>query len=106
MNMLDPLYQSIFYRHLNEWEPDALEKQDIRGIVQLMAMQTTRPMKRSDTLGVAFSTLSLVEGIYERVGTAALTEWAKLSAEIADIEASTAKRPDAGSDSDSGGGAG
>lgn len=98
MNLNDPLYQSIFFTKLEAWFPNGMEVQDIKNHVHLLAAQGSRPAKRSDGLGAAFSALSMIEGIYERLCTATLTDYL--------AQTSSPVGADAGEDSNSGGGTG
>jgi hypothetical protein len=70
-------FSEIFGEHLTRFEPDRMDVESIQQLCQLMWLQSTpeRPRLRSDSIGCAFSSLTLLEAIYDRILRAARTEF-------------------------------
>jgi hypothetical protein len=110
MNLTHPewmRYAEVFQRHLRAYVPDPMDSESIQQLVDLLWRQGPgsyqRTMRRSDTLGAATSSLSLIECIYERIERAARTEF--LIAEHSAQDGGAGGGTDPGPDSSAGGGA-
>jgi hypothetical protein len=87
--MIDTLWQSIFQSKVAAYDLDAMEEQDIRTAVLHQMHLRLRPAKPSDALGAAYSAMTLIEGIYDRIAADTTDEWKRLTEEIRSAEGPT-----------------
>lgn len=87
MNKFDnPLFQTIFLRKLSEYQLSELELSDYREVVRFIFYQGLRPMRRSDSIAAAYTSLALFEGVHERLVKATDEALVDIQVELAKVE--------------------
>ena len=61
------LFQTIVMEEIAKFQVDAILEEDIRNLLRHQYFVRQRPAQMADALGAAFSTLSLIEGLYGHI---------------------------------------